>query len=348
MSESAARKPQMHLDLLRICAAFFVILLHVLSPLHASLPDFGTRTWHAANILNELVRTGVPIFLMLTGCLLLPSPSTKVFGSFYRRRLSRILIPFLIWNTIYYVVYRVQAGQPLLARAYLDELLNQGSAYHLWYVYTLGAIYLLLPFLARALEGCSNRQIFWLAFLAAFPATVRTFINISCPFYVYLTEPLMEGYLGYVILGYWLSRIKLSRITAWAIPICGIGGWVMGVCFNYFRSSPEGLDLYFNGGYTLNHYLLAAALFLAARHLRLPASPRLGAFLHRLSGLTYTVYLAHVLVLALLARVLPMPTPALEIAIYPILCFVLCLVLAWGLDLAQREFAGLLSRRKEG
>lgn len=346
MSESTTRKPQMHLDLLRLFAAFFVIALHVLSPWHSSLPDFGTRTWHVVNILNELVRTGVPIFLMLTGCLLLPSPSTKQFGSFYRRRLIRILVPFLGWDIVYFIVYRIQAGQPLSLRAFVDELLNQGSAYHFWYVYTLAAIYLLLPFLARALEGCSNRQIFWLVIIVAFPATLRTLFNITTPFYLYLTEPLMEGYLGYVILGYWLSRIKLSRLTAWAIPICGIGGWVMGVCFNYFRSSPEGLDLYFNGGYTLNHYLLAAALFLAARHLRLPDSPRLGATLHRLSGLTYTVYLAHVLVLAVLARILPMPTPALEIAVYPIVCFVLCLALAWGINLTQRLAISLLLRRK--
>ncbi|MBQ3126193.1 MAG: acyltransferase [Clostridia bacterium] len=347
MSAPSTQKPQMHLDLLRLFAAFCVIALHVLAPWHSSLPDFGTRTWHVVNILNEVTRTGVPLFLMLTGCLLLPSPSTREFGPFYRRRLSRILIPFAVWDVVYFVVYRVEAGQPLSLRAFVDELLNQGSAYHFWYVYTLAAIYLLLPFLARALEGCTNRQIFWLVILAAFPATLRIFFNITTPFYLYLTEPLMEGYLGYVILGYWLSRIKLSRLTAWAVPICGIGGWVMGVCFNYFRSSPEGLDLYFNGGYTLNHYLFAAALFLGARHLRLPASEKLGKFLHRLSGLTYTVYLAHVLMLALVARILPMPTPALEIAVYPPVCFVLCLVLAWGLDLGKRGIRRLLPRRKE-
>ena len=344
----STRKPLVHLDVLRIFATYCVILLHVLSPLHNSVTHFGTRTWHVANVLNELVRTGVPIFLMLTGCLLLPAASTKQFGPFYRRRLLRILVPFFVWNTIYYILYHVQAGEPVFSRAFFDELLNNGSAYHLWYVYMLTGVYLFLPFLARALEGCTNRQIFWLAVLAAFPATLRTLINITTPFYVYLFDPLLEGYLGYVILGYWLSRIKLSRLTAWAIPICGIGGWMMGACFNYFRSSPEGLDLYFNGGYTLNHYLLAAALFLAARYLRLPDSPRLGAVLHRLSGLTYTVYLAHVLVLALLARILPMPTAALEIAVYPPICFVLCLALAWGIDAVKRAIVLRLPERKRG
>lgn len=340
------RKPLLHLDLLRIWATLCVIALHVLSPLHASLPDFGTRTWHAANVLNEFARTGVPIFLMLTGALLLPAASTKEFLPFYRRRLSRILIPFLVWDIIYYVFYRVTGDQPIFSRAFFDELLNQGSAYHLWYIYTLAAIYLLLPFLARALEGCSDRQVFWLWLIAVFPAGIRTLINLTTPVYVYLTEPLMEGYLGYVILGYLLSRIKLSRVTAWAIPVCGLGGLAMGVCFNYFRSSPEGLDLYFNGGYTLNHYLLAAAIFLAARYLRLPDMPRAAAVIHRVSGLTFTVYFAHALVLIGLGRILPLPSPALEIAVYPVVCFALCLVLAWGIDAAKRGILRVIQRNK--
>ena len=348
MSEPTARRPLAHLELLRIFAAYCVILLHTLAPLHNSAANFGTRTWMGVNCLNEVVRTGVQIFLMLTGCLLLPAASTKDFSAFYRRRLTRILVPFFVWDVLYYVAYRVEAGQPVLSRAFFDELLNQGSAYHLWYVYTLAGIYLLLPFLARALEGCSNRQIFWLVLLAAFPATIRPFINITTPVYVYLTEPLMEGYLGYVLLGYWLSRIKLSRATAWAIPLCGISGWLMGMGFNYFRSSAEGLDLYFNGGYTLNHYLLAAAIFLAARYLRLPDSEKFSRILHKLSGLTYTVYLAHVLVLALLAHVLPMPTAALEIAVYPPLCFVLCMALAWGVDWAKAALGRLRPAPAQG
>lgn len=344
MPNSTTRKPQMHLDLLRLFAAFCVIALHVLSPWHSSLPDFGTRTWHAVNILNEIARTGVPIFLMLTGCLLLPNPQTKDFLPFYRRRLTRILVPFLLWNTIYYVIYRIHAGAPIFSRAYLDELLIQGSAYHFWYVYTLAGIYLLLPFLARALESCSQKQVFWLAIIAAFPGTLRTMINLTTPLAVFLTEPIMENYLGYVILGYWLSRVKLGRRTAWAIPICGIGGWALGACMNFFRSSPEALDLYFNGGYTLNHYLFAAAIFLAARHLRLPDSPRLGACLHRLSGLTYTVYLMHVLVLDALDRFLPIAIPALKIPVYSVLCFVLCLALAWELDWLKRGLGAQLQR----
>ncbi len=338
------RKPLLHLDLLRIWATLCVIALHVLSPLHASLPDFGTRTWHVANILNEFARTGVPIFLMLTGALLLSNPKTKDFLPFYRRRLSRILIPFLVWDVIYYLFYRITGDQPILSRAFLDELLNQGSAYHLWYIYTLAAIYLLLPFLARALDSCSDRQVFWLLLIAVFPAGIRTLINLTTPLYVYLTEPLMEGYLGYVILGYLLSRVKLSRKTAFAIPLCGIAGLAMGVGFNYFRSSPEGLDLYFNGGYTLNHYLLATAIFLAARHLRLPELPRAATVIHRVSGLTFTVYFAHALMLIVLAHILPLPSPALEIAIYPIVCFALCLVLAWGIDLARRGLLRVCKR----
>ncbi len=338
------RKPLPHLDLLRIFASFCVILLHVISPLHGDLSYFGTRLWHAVNILNEIARTGVPLFLMLTGCLLLGAPETADFGKFYRRRLTRILIPFLIWDALYYVLPCIFSGGRLSLRTFFDELLVQGSAYHLWYVYALAGIYLLLPFLSRALTDCTNRQIFWLALLAAFPGAIRSFLNLTTPLAIHLFDPLLEGYFGYVILGYWLSRIRLSRLTAWAIPLCGIGGCAMGVLHNYFRSSPAGLDLYFNGGYNLNHYLLAAAIFLLARHLRLPDAPRLGRLLHRISALTYTVYLAHVMVLSLLVKYLPIACRPLEVVVHTLLCFFISLGIAYLVDTAKRA----VCTRKDG
>ena len=346
MSESASRRYQPQLDLLRIFAAFCVILLHVLSPLHTSAADFGTRTWHAANLLNEITRIGVPLFLMLTGTLLLPAASTKDFSNFYRRRLSRVLIPFLVWNLIYYVYNRTQNGLPVLDRAFFDQLINNGSEYHLWYVYTLVGIYLILPFLARMLDGCANRQIFWLIVLTTFPTTLRPFLNITTPVYIFLFNPLMEGYLGYVILGHYLNRIPKSRLTAAAIPVCGIAGFTIGVSFNYFRSSNEALDLMFNGGYTINHYLLAAAAFLLARHLPMPSTAILARILQKLSALTYTVYLAHVLILAQLYKYLPLPTPAWRIAVYPVVCFRVCMLLAYVLDLAKGCILRFLPAKK--
>lgn len=344
MSES--RRYQPHLDLLRIFAAFLVILLHVLSPLHTSAPDFGTRTWHVANLLNEVTRIGVPLFLMLTGCLLLPAASTKDFSKFYRRRLSRVLIPFLIWNLIYYVYNRTQNGLPVIDRAFFDQLINNGSEYHLWYVYTLVGIYLILPFLARMLEGCTNRQIFWLVIITTFPTTLRPFLNITTPVYIFLFNPLMEGYLGYVILGHFLNRIPKSRLTAAAIPVCGILGFAIGVGFNYFRSSNEALDFTFNGGYTINHYLLAAAVFLLARYLPFPTSETFAHILQKLSGLTYTVYLAHVLILAQLYKYLPLPTPAWRIAVYPFVCFAVCMLLAYLLDVIKHLILRFIPSKK--
>lgn len=322
-------------DLLRCLAAGFVILLHVISPIHQSTAAFGTPLWWAVNLLNEIARAGVPLFLMLTGALLLPAPGTRAFLPFYRRRLTRILLPFLCWDVIYYLVGALRAGTPVFSRAFLDQLLNQGSAYHLWYVYTLAGIYLLLPFLARALADCTDRQILWLAVIAFFPVALRPAFNLSTPFYLYLFDPLLEGYLGYVVLGLWLSRIRIGRAVKIAVPLLGLGGIALGALCNFFRSTPDALDLYFNGGYNLNHILLAAALFLAARQLPLTRTPRLCRLLGRLSPLTYQIYLAHVLVLSALERLLPLP-PAWQILIYPPLTLISAGLLAFFVTAAGR------------
>lgn len=328
-------------DLLRCLAAGCVILLHVLSPIHTNAAIFGTRLWWLVNLLNEISRAGVPIFLMLTGALLLPAASTQQFGSFYRRRLTKILIPFICWDVIYYLVKCYRAGTSVFSRAFIDDLLNQGSAYHLWYVYMLAGIYLILPFLSRALASCTNRQIFWLSVIAFFPGTLRPIFNLSTPFYLFLSEPLLECYLGYVILGFWLSRINLGRKTVIAIPILALGGIAIGALCNFFRSTPEALDFYFNGGYGINHILLASGLFLAARHIPLSRTPALCHVFGRLSPLTYQMYLAHVLVLSVIEQLLPLPAKW-TIPVYTALTVLAAGLLAWGIATVSN-----LLRRKE-
>jgi len=54
----------------------------------------------------------------------------------------------------------------------------------------------------------------------------------------------------------------------------------------------------------------------------------------------------HVLVLDALVLFLPIAIPALKIPVYSVLCFVLCLVLAWGLDWLKRGLGALFARKK--
>ena len=88
------------LDVLRFVAIFMVLISHSADPFNASVeartnPDFNL--WGSA--FGSLVRACVPLFVMMTGLLLLPVK--QEMGSFYKKRISRVLYPFLVWSVLF-------------------------------------------------------------------------------------------------------------------------------------------------------------------------------------------------------------------------------------------------------
>lgn len=55
------------------------------------------KLWGAAY--GSVLRPCVPLFVMITGALLLPVKGDT--GAFYKKRISRVFWPFLIWSVIY-------------------------------------------------------------------------------------------------------------------------------------------------------------------------------------------------------------------------------------------------------
>ncbi len=289
-----------YLDFLRILAIFFVIILHAENPFLTNVSLYGSTSWYLCILQNEFNRIGVPLFFMISGYLLLNSDSTLDIASFYRKRFGKLLPPLLVWNLIYAVYYAVQAGTAFRLVEFLKRLINNGNAYHMWFVYTLLGIYLITPFLKRIVDASTFRQQQLLLLIILFPCTIRPFINTVTPAYLYLFDPLMEGYIGYFLLGYLLGTHSFSPKSRILIYLGGAAGFSFGVLGNVFTSGPEACPLPFNMGYSINHYLCAAAVFVLVRSIFQRNQNRLCKLekpLARISDLIFGVYWVHVLIL---------------------------------------------------
>ena len=93
-------------DLIRTVAITMVILYHALNePYIASQLTFTQYgvLWLSQTIYNSLAIMGVPLFIMLSGALLLqPSKVNEPIKVFLRKRLARIGIAFVFWSVIYF------------------------------------------------------------------------------------------------------------------------------------------------------------------------------------------------------------------------------------------------------
>lgn len=293
-----------YLDFIRVLAILLVLMLHSFTPLITTVDFYGTRSWYLSVCINEVSRMGVPLFFMISGYLLLSNEKNENVLLFYKKRLPRILIPLIFWNAIYFFYYSVTNGSDLNIRELFLQFFNNGSAYHMWFVYTLFAIYLITPFLIKIVKSSDLKQLFILFLIVIFPGTLRPLWNTYSGFYVYLFSPLMESYLGYFLLGYILSKIRIDIKVKILSIVSMITGFVLGTLGNVFSSSYEQLSFPYNGGYSLNHYLLASGAFLLIKgcteKLNIPES--LSRTVSFFAEISFGVYWVHVIVLDYVVR----------------------------------------------
>ncbi len=271
-----------HLDLLRLVAFFLLIACHTCDPFNAaatygsgeSNADF-TR-WGA--VWGAVVRPCVPIFVMLTGALLLgrsrealQKGSAVPMRSFYARRIPRVLWPFLIWSCCYYLFPFVLGLLGFGADAVTlffpwTETTSQtfGTACtrmlhipynfsyvacHMWYIYMLVGLYLYLPIFDTWVSQASPRQkhfVLLLWGLSTFIPYMTEFVSPynfgTCDWNPYGLFYSFAGFNGYLLLGHCIRhevRLSFSRALAIGLPLFAAGYAVNLLGYRYILSLPS-------------------------------------------------------------------------------------------------------------
>ena len=115
-----------YLDFLRCLALLFVIVLHSITPVIINPKFYSCTTWYLCMLINPLVRTGVPLFFMISGYLLLSRSSTRHFSPFYQHNIPKLLIPLTAWNLIYYWIEVDRTQTPFRLQDFFTRFLQQG------------------------------------------------------------------------------------------------------------------------------------------------------------------------------------------------------------------------------
>ena len=143
------------IDWLRVAACFMVFVVHSTEPFYlggdGSLILTETDAFWAS-FFDSFVRSCVPLFIIASSYLQFPTHYPTM--EFFRRRAVRILVPFLLWT----VVYAFRWGEPI--ENFRNLLLNFNyAAGHLWFVYMLLGIYLLMPLLSPWAEKVEKKEL---------------------------------------------------------------------------------------------------------------------------------------------------------------------------------------------
>lgn len=315
-----------YLDCLRAFAIIMVVIIHCMSS-YIVVPQFyGSTSWYIYIVLNAISRAGVPVFFMISGFLMLSTGEDESFRDFYKKRIPRLLIPLVAWNIICFL-YRffTSAEMTFDLKLLLDEFLYCGTYYHMWYLYTLVGIYLLVPFLRIIVKKCTLKQVALLVGIMVLRTSVIPFINVALKLNIYFFDPMFNGYLSLFLLGYVLGKAEVTKKLLSVFAVAGVWGIVTSICASHLSSSTEGINLLFNYGSALCHMVIASSVFIFAKHFC--HDGWLYKVCNCISKTSLGIYLVHVLVLDWLQKHVSLPFS-------PIVCTVCLFAIAFPVSFA--------------
>lgn len=262
-------------DLIRTVAIVGVILLHSANDLtNQQMNSFEIIRWNTVTVYQSIGRLGVPLFLLLTGALLLqPSKLNEPIGYFFKKRLARIGLPFIFWGAIYFawdflVIHKIY-DVPITTNNIIQGILT-GPYYQFWYLYMLLGLYLLTPLLRVLVAHASRDLMKYLLVLWFLGAAVVPTIALVTPLQLDTNVLTITGYVGYFILGAYLltlqvSRSKLALLTTVGIALTAVGTYVI-------AATVGGTEMYYFQGYLSPTLILAAcSLFMLLIAMQTPA-----------------------------------------------------------------------------
>ncbi len=300
-------------DRLRNIATVMVIAIHVAAPIAHVPNDVHSSWWWWGNFWNSLSRPGVPLFVMLSGFLLLgkdyPLPV------FLKRRFTRVLIPALFWMVVYLVYGFLANGKPATVLEGLRDIVVGPVHYHLWFIYLIIGLYLVYPILRPWVKTAQEQDYIYFFMMCMFCTWGYKFLALfwNLPIGVYFE--LFTNNAGHFVLGYYLGTkaaadtdggdglIRHWRLSARQLFYLGLGLVILGTASTSIASyllnigfqPGQQFDVFYYDYLTPNVGISAIGWFLVVRF-GLDRQALLDVE-KEFAAASFGIYLAHVLVM---------------------------------------------------
>jgi surface polysaccharide O-acyltransferase-like enzyme len=292
-----------YINILRTIAIIGVIIVHSAGPL-LSITD-NESYWWTGNVYDGLVRWCVPVFVMISGALLLNPEKNDSLQVFLNKRASKIILPFIFWILFYEAwKYRGDLGNVSIPAA-IKEMMSGSVYFHLWFLYMIVGIYLITPLIQIIIRNSSKTIIEYYLIIWFITSSLFTLFPYLLDVRIGLQLPYFTGYLGYFILGYYLHRFSMPSKINKLIYAGGAGGLLITLIGTYIGTKRAGIfDGYFYEYHSPNTVLASIAIFVLFKNIDwdslFPKDGRFMKWITSISIASFGIYLIHPLVMDIL------------------------------------------------
>ena len=323
MDSNLKSKRIVYLDFLKVIAIFLMVANHCVdnvTPLERAQPWYNL--W--GSVYNSFTRPAIPLFMMVTGILLLPI--RMEMSEFYKKKITRVLMPFFFWSVLYNLfpwftgVIGCDASTINLffkwaesSQAFSDAFRNicmipfnfTAFSVQMWYVYLLIGIYLYLPIFSAWVEKSdkkSQRIFLGIWAVSLFIPYLRNYLTQDlwgvCSWNEFGLFYYFAGFSGYLLLGYHLViyPLQLSKAKKYILAFLSfaIGYGITLVGFKEMTAVPGQsaamVELFFTFC-SPNVALMSFAVFLVFKDVTF--RPRVSQVITNFSICTFGIWMCH-------------------------------------------------------
>ena len=281
------------------------------------LQTFG---WSVVDFYQSVARMGIPLFLMLTGALLLQPEKNESLRTFFRKRWNRIGLPFIFWGAAYFAWDFLVIRIPFTLSAVIWGILD-GPYTQFWYLYVLIGLYLLTPILRAFINQADQTLLLYFVVIWLLGAAIIPVFGLLTPYQLNSNVFTITGYVGYFVLGTYLLTAQMRRSTLSILMILGVA--LTGFFTYVLAATVGGTEMYFFQQYFSPTVILSSVMLfmlllmfkppvvqegrstlvqggsnlLVQKEISNVPPPRTNKLIKAISANTLAIYLFHVMVL---------------------------------------------------
>lgn len=192
------------IEWIRAICCLLVIIIHVTAEFWTSF-NYGSVQYKFNILLNSISQFAVPGFVFLSGFVLYYVYHNKEYKilDFYKKRMFKILIPYLICSIIYIILNYYLYNYPMDLKAMVKDIFIGRASFHLYYMVLIIQFYLVFPLLLKIYKKIDNKFISLAGLLAI---NILVILFVKTPF----KDRLFLNYLMFFGLGFLLAELKLK------------------------------------------------------------------------------------------------------------------------------------------
>lgn len=211
---------KLHIEMLRIIAVVMVVLNHsdLYYTYYTNTDNIFTFT--VSLLVSCICKVNVPLFMMITGALLIPK--AEDWKIILKKRVSRMVIVLVGFSALIYGLKCFAWHQDIFSvEGFVRKLLTGEIQTSYWYLYEYIGILMMLPFLGVIARNIDRNCVKYFAIIGMIFKIGLPIVSFVTGYSFSLNLFVLENSVFYVLMGYFAERIitdeQCEQIAYWKI-----------------------------------------------------------------------------------------------------------------------------------